>query len=162
MSKQRPLKQRTAGGSSLIELASTIALLSVLIVVCVNISVLLFATLINDQACRDAARAASHAESNGAARTSARAALAAHPIDGYYVTAISIADADVVYQDYAGNPTPEQVPTVQVTTTAQIRLPTPLIFFTAKLGRNGTMPCRATYTFPLTNYSVAIPGESHG
>jgi hypothetical protein len=153
------MKRHTAKGSGLVEFACSICVLSVITLLCLNVCILVFGTVVNDQCCRDAARAASQCNSSATALAVARAAVAAHKTDGYFITAPQVAASGVVYEDFGGRPLPDQVPKVSVTTTCKIRIPAPLLFFQANL-TDGTINSVRTYVFPVTNYNLDIPGES--
>lgn len=149
-----------ANGMQLIELACSAVVLAVVVVFCVDVCVVLLGFMFNDSACRDAARAASQASSASQALQVAQATVAAHKGDGYFCTTPAINPSDVIYQDYNGNITETNVPYTTVTTTCTVRLPAPLLFLGANLKPDGSFQSTCRYTFPITNITMIIPGES--
>ncbi len=143
-------------GSAIIELSIIASLLVVITLLCANVGIIALASTINDSACRDAARAAAQASSSSTALKLAQAAIKAHYADGYFVTQPTINTSAFVYQDYAGNPPPATSPYVQVTTSSNVRIPAPIVFFGAKFGSGGSLTFTRTYTFPIVKTQLYL------
>jgi hypothetical protein len=151
---------RGSRGSQIIEVACSAVVLVVITIFCIDAGVVVLGYMFNDSACRDAARAASQASSATNALLVAKTAVAAHKGDGYFWTTPAITPADVVYNDYGGVITATNVPYVTVTTRSTIKMPAPILFLGARLNNDGTFESICHYTFPITNITMNIPGES--
>ncbi|MBX9722197.1 MAG: hypothetical protein K2X81_12430 [Candidatus Obscuribacterales bacterium] len=151
----RVQQKRNARGASLIELAVVAAYIPLVALISVNLGVGVFAAGVNDNACKDAARAA------GQRSTKEDAIDAAKAIVGRYADTSLLGKPQVlveacdfeVFPDADDNPQPSKGPFVTISTQSVVNLPAPLIFdgttFTSsiKLG--------SSYTFPILN-----PGRS--
>jgi hypothetical protein len=131
-------------------------MITVMALLCTNIGLLIMGAGINDKACRDAARSAAQASNYTAALKAARAALQGHVTDGYFVSAPAMADTDLVYEDFAGNPPTDTSPYVSVTTTTVVRIPAPFMMYGATFGAGGTQTFRRTYTFPSVKTTLYL------
>lgn len=154
--KSRSLRRRPRTGHSAIEFGVAAGMITVMALLCTNIGLLILGAGINDKACRDAARAAAQASNYTAALKQARAALKGHPTDGYFVSTPVMNDADLVYEDFSGNPPPDTSPFVSVTTTTVVKIPAPFIMYGARFGPGGTQTFRRTYTFPIVKTTLYL------
>ena len=163
-------------GSALAEVAAGSVLVVIFVLLVVDAVVLIYASFMNDTACRDAARAASKASPTGLATTTAQqsanslqaaiqaanASLYAHQINNPIVSNPVLYPINTInYQDFNQNTTaptspPGFVPYVSVTTKVNVKLPMPVVFFGQTMlqgGSNNTMTFYRTYTFPIANFS---------
>lgn len=150
--------RRNRCGSTVIELAVTCVTLTVITLLCVDMSVVIFGTCEHDRCCREATRAASKAADQPTAMLMAQAALSASHTDGVYVTQPTFQASDMNFQNYGGSPLPNQVPTVTLTTHSTIKIPANIRFMQSSLfGNNGSINSTMTYVFPLTNVQAPVP-----
>jgi Flp pilus assembly protein TadG len=147
---------RQAKGNTILELATISGLLVVVALLCADIGIVSMGAAMNDQACRDACRAAAQASNMTEATNMARASLKAHTADGYFVTTPSITPGGLVYQDFGGNAPPDTSPYVEVSTRNTVRIPAPVLFFGAKFGQGGTMNFTKKYTFPIVRTTLYL------
>ncbi len=152
----RRQNSRSNRGHLIIELSMITFLIVVVSVLCANIGIVSLATSLNDAACRDAARAAAQASNATAALKLAQAAIKAHSTDGYYVTIPTVDTSSFEYQDYAGNPPANTSPYVKVTTTSQVRIPAPILFFGAQFSKSGKLTFTRTYNFPIVKTQLYL------
>lgn len=145
--------RRKAAGFSFAEVASTSFLIVLLAVFIVSICLLVFACSVNDQACRDAVRAAAQQLNASTATTFAQASVTNHKTDGFFIGKIQL--ASVTYNDFGGNPPTGQCPYVQVTTSVNVTLPVPLYFFGASFTNQFTFS--QTYTSPIIKVKYTLP-----
>jgi Flp pilus assembly protein TadG len=150
------LKQRRKTAHSIIELAMLSVLFAIVAVFTLDIGFVITASQINDEACRDAARAAAQANNYDSAIRLARAALASHKTDGYFVTQPVLDAPSFVYEDYAGDPPENTSPFVTATTSVTVRIPAPVLFIGATFGEGGTMNFQKTYTFPIVKTQLYL------
>lgn len=156
---------RTAGkrsnrGLQLLEVAASATALTVMTVFCLDACIVILGFMFNDAACRDAARAASQTKSATQALLIAQKTAQSHQGDGNFWSTPLVESADVEYQDYGGTFSAVNVPYVTVTTHCSIKLPAPLLFLGADLKPDGSFQSKCSYTFPLTNINLVIPGEA--
>ncbi len=151
-----PGRIRSRAGHSVIEFGVAAGMITVMTLLCTNISLLIMAASVNDKACRDAARAAAQASNYTGALKAARAALKGHPTDGYFVSTPVMNDSDLVYEDFGGNPPPDTSPFVSVTTTTVVRIPAPFLMYGAQFGAGGTQTFRRMYTFPIVKTTLYL------
>ncbi len=152
--------KRSRRGSNIIELASTCLVLTVATILSVDVGTIIFGTIVHNRVCREAARAASVANSQKRAVAIARATLAACQSDGNFLSPITFTDPELQYQDFGGTPKPDEVPIVTLTTHCKIRLPAGVSFCSAVFGATGDqLPSACNYTFPITNYQVPVPAS---
>lgn len=149
-------------GVTVVELAGTAIFFIVLTLLMADIAILVVANQTNNEACRDAARAAGLAPPDKA-RTAADGALTAHQrVDGTFVKALRITQFR-----YNGLPPrwgtadsidPANQPTVFVTTEITVRIPAPIIFFSAEFkGQNGDLAFTSSYLYPILNLETSNP-----
>jgi Flp pilus assembly protein TadG len=148
--------RRSVLGHLVIELSMISFLIVVVSVLCANIGIVSLATSLNDAACRDAARAAAQASNSASALKLAQAAIKAHTTDGYYITVPTVDSSSFEYEDYAGSPPANTSPYVKVTTTAQVRIPAPILFFGAEFSKTGTITFTRTYNFPIVKTQLYL------
>lgn len=142
------------------EVAVSAVALTVMTVFCLDACIVVLGFMFNDAACRDAARAASQASTATAALSIAQTTASSHKGDGYFWTTPAVTASDVVFEDYNGVITATNVPYVTVTTNCSIKMPAPILFLGANLKPDGTFQSTCHYTFPLTNVTLTIPGET--
>jgi hypothetical protein len=151
-------KNRSCKGSHVIELASTSLIMAVLVVMCIDVATIVFGTTVHNRACREACRAAAQGNDQQRAISLARAILSASRTDGYYLSQPTFTDSECDYNDYGGNPQPDEIPTVTLTTHADIKLPAGASFAGALLGApDGVIHSSCNYTFPIMNYQQPVP-----
>jgi hypothetical protein len=84
--------------------------------------------------------------------------LSASSTDGHFLTQPTFTDPELVYNDYNGTPAPTQVPTVTLTTHADIKLPAGASFAGAILGApGGVIHSTCNYTYPIMNFQQKMP-----
>lgn len=152
--------KRNSKGVQLIEVAASAVALTVMTILCIDACIVVLGFMFNDAACRDAARAASQASTSSAALSIAKTTVAAHKGDGLFWSTPVITNSDVEFQDFGGKITATDVPYVTVTTNCAIKMPAPLFFLGSNLKPDGSFNSTCHYTFPLTNITLTIPGES--
>jgi hypothetical protein len=143
-------------GNTIIELAGVSSLLVVIALFCADIGIVSFGASLNDQACRDACRAAAQGSDVATATNMAKASLKAHLADGYFITTPAMKAGGLVYEDFSGSPPPDTSPYVEVTTSNTVRIPAPVLFFGAKFGKGGTMNFSKKYTFPIVRTTLYL------
>lgn len=149
----RGLRKR---GHNIIELAMLSVLFVVFAIFALDIGFVIMGSQMNDAACRDAARAAAQGNSYANALNLARAALAGHRPDGYFVTQPTLDTGAFQYEDFSGSPPPDTSPYVTVTTSTTVRIPAPVFFIGASFGKDGTMRFSKTYTFPIVKTTLYL------
>lgn len=153
MKKLHLSKYRNSSGFSFIEVAISSFLVMILAVIAINISILVFACAVNDKACRDAVRAAAQQPNAAKAQNFAIASIKNHKTDGFFISQIQLTNFN--YNDFNGAPPPGQCPLVQVTTSVDVTLPAPLIFFGTSL--TNKMKFSQIYTSPIIKTKVVMP-----
>lgn len=150
-------------GSSIIELAATGFILSVMAVISLNIGILIFAAWMNDAACRDAARAAAQQSNENNAKAAAVLAakqfgsdssIIAHPVVLFSGDKFSWQ----TFPDDEGRPQPSKGPRVKVSTSLNTKLPVPL-FFNGSVGFTDLIVFNQSYTYPILNPDQDDAGE---
>lgn len=170
---------------ALAEVAAGAVLTTIFLLLVIDAVVLIYASFMNDTACRDAARAASKTASTQQASTtaqqSANSALAAlqaansslyaHQISNPFVSNPTLYPSNTInYQDFQqGTTTPTSppgfVPYVTVTTMVNVKLPMPVVFFGQTMlqgGSNNTMTFYRSYTFPIAHLSPTNNSSDNG
>lgn len=148
---------RSQHGMGSAELASSCMILVVVTLLCLNMSVTMLASLNNERACRDAARAAAQTDNFDDALKAAQAAVTSYQGDGYFVTTPTVETSLTHYEDFSGMPpTPDQLPYVRITTKTTVRVPAPIIFFNAKMGNGETMTFYRECTFPIVRTKLYL------
>ncbi len=139
-------------GSAVIEIVITLSLMIVLAALGADLSLITYAMFLNDQACRDATRAAAQQSSSATALQAAQVQIKVHATDGFFVSQpqlVSQSSPNFVYNDYAGNVPANQSPYVTVTTSVNIKLPAPIFFWGNNFMPNGSMKFVRQYTYPI-------------
>ena len=141
---------RRSKGHAVIELSCSAFLLLVFTILTSDVCIVIFGAYQNDQACRDAARAAAQGQDQIQSTKLAIAALKAHAGDGYYFSNPAI-QGIVTYIAYGGSPPPNRSPFVQLTTSTVARMPfAPLQFANGPIFvKNGTVTFTQSYAFPI-------------
>lgn len=140
-------------GMSLFELVGLGFVLILVTLMALNVGLLLFAAWLNDNACREATRAAAQQDSVEAAREAARLAC-----QNFVTSAGSIINSPEVlldkdhfeyetFPDEDGKPQLDKGPFVKVSTRLESRLPAPILFTAS--GLSNKISFAQTYTFPL-------------
>jgi hypothetical protein len=147
--RRRTIRNSQSGLTSL-EVVLMGVLCAVVAVVTIDMAMVMWGYTFNDQACRDAARAAAAATNPDTGYRAAQAALEVHRADGAIVTD-PICDRlanpnDFIFVDKP----PDGMPYVQVTTRAQVHVPFAFDLW-GKLSQFGNVKCAKTYLFPLLN-----------
>lgn len=153
MRKKLSAGRRNIDGASSMELAVGAILMITFSVLAINMILLNFAMCLNDAVCRDACRAAAQTNNVTSAIQAANAQLKLHATDGVFVSQPVLASTgspDFVYNDYSGNPPANQSSYVTVTTSVNVKVPAPIVFFGATFySKNGTLQMKRRYTFPI-------------
>jgi hypothetical protein len=134
-----------------IDLTLTTMLVSALGAIGANATVIILACNVNDAACRDATRAAAQTTSSTQALMAAQAQLTIHSTAAFFVSqpALSSTNApDFVYNDFGGNPPTDTSPYVAVSTSVNISIPAPILFFGTKFG-SAPIVYKKRYVFPI-------------
>ena len=148
MSPRGRLTQRKQSGvGGFIELFAFALFIIVLALLGLDICMAIFGASINDNACRDATRAATSADNKPKALNMAKTALKAHPTDGRFITQPSLVSLE--YQDWNGSPPTDTSPYVSVTTETTVSVPAPIFFFGATFIKDGKAQFFQKYTFPI-------------
>jgi hypothetical protein len=173
-------KVRTSSGSaSMVELVCAMVALVPLTLFAVNIGYVIFADYINDAACREAARAASAQTSLTPATGAAATVIQSFQIAGGLIPSPVLAGVLFLPNppnvDSNGAPidilsitgpnatpaiTPDQGPSVLVSTTMQVNVPAPLII--GSQGLTNSLTLTSTYTFPVLNGNDPDPNNTDG
>lgn len=143
--------RRNSHGTMLIDLVFTTMLVSALGAIGANAAVIILACNVNDAACRDAARAAAQTTSAAQALMAAQTQLTIHSTGSSFVTQPELSSSsspDFIYNDYGGSPPPDTSSYVAVTTTVNISIPAPIMYFGTRFG-SGPILYRKRYVFPI-------------
>jgi hypothetical protein len=150
-------KIRTARGTHTVELACVLLVFAVVTILCADIGIICLANSTNDQACRDACRAAAQGSDYGTALKLANAAIKQHKISSPYFGAPTIDMGEFEYQDFGGSPPPDTSPYVRVATSMTVRVPAPVNFAGAKFyPDDGTTKVRKLYEFPIVKTQLYL------
>lgn len=159
---QRISHIRTNRGSAIIEVASIAFIITFMTIFALNIFVALLGVVANDQACRDASRAAARGKTAAEAYRLASTAVVAHTSINSWISQNPLTEADVTYDSFSGNINDIQsgtsIPCVTVKTTSRTKIPAPFLFFGALQGDYIT--AEASYSYPITSLTASIPGEN--
>jgi len=155
-------KTRSQGGSSFIEVAISSVALGIIVLFGMDAYVWTQAFMINDLACRDAARAAAQARPPSGANTIAAYSAAAQQAADRELKVMHINTAgpyiknpqlvSCVWNGVGPGdplPAPPATPTVTVQTSIDMMLPFPLFFMSQQVAPGGKLVFRRSYTFPL-------------
>ncbi|MBX9573538.1 MAG: hypothetical protein K2X77_31845 [Candidatus Obscuribacterales bacterium] len=143
-------------GHTLVELSMLSVLFVIMAVLSLDVGYVLMGSEVNDRACRDAARAAAQGDNYATALRLAQVAVIPHRADGVYVSSPTVDTAQFTYQDFGGDPPPNESPFVSVTTRANVRIPAPIFFLGSGFGQNGTMQFSKTYVFPIVKTQLFL------
>jgi Flp pilus assembly protein TadG len=161
--KRRSRKRSHRGAVSFMEIAMGSFLLLICVFFGLDAYVWMQAYMINDMACRDAARAAAAAQPQTstttlaawqqAATDAANAQLRLHINNGPYISNPQL--VNINWNDYNQvYPPPPQTPNVTVTTSIDFNLPAPIFFMGNMVMQGGggqKLTFRRTYVFPIIN-----------
>jgi len=145
------LKRKTHA-SAFIEIAISLSVMILLTALGSDLTLITLGMFLNDKACRDATRAAAQQSSSSSALTAAQTQLKVHSTDGIFIsqpTLVSQSSPDFVYNDYGGNPPANQSSFVTVTTTVNIKLPAPILFYGVSFLPSGFVQFTRRYTYPI-------------
>ncbi len=126
-----------------------------------DIGMIMLADSTCERAARDAARAAAAGSDATEAQNMAQACLISHRLNNSFITDPTLDLASFKYDDYGGNPPPDQSPYVEVTTSVSVKLPAPILFGQASLNMNsngGRMALRKRYHFPIIKTKLYLGG----
>lgn len=154
------IRSRSSRGAHTVELACVLLIFAIVSVLCADIGIICLASSTNDQACRDACRAAAQGTDYGSALKLANAAIKSHQINSPYFGTPTIDMAEFVYEDFAGQPPPNTSPYVRVATSMTVKVPAPVNFAGAKFyPDDGTTRVRKLYEFPIVKTQLYLPGN---
>src|SRR5580658_4843340 len=114
-SSAKARSRRASGVAGYIEIIASALFVVVLALLGLDICLAIFGASMNDHACRDAARAASGANSQAKAWSLAQAAMKMYHPDGYFISAPQLVASGFAYNDYNGAPPADTSPYVTVT-----------------------------------------------
>lgn len=157
----RNAKDRRNTGASVIELSVGAFLFATFSAISVDLCLCVIANGVNNQACRDAARAAGLAAPKDALQA-AQAALNVHQkIDGAFIKRLKI--TKFIYNSTAPNGTanvqdPANQPMVSVGSEITVAVPVPAFLVSAKFDTNNTFITFASdYLYPVLNADLVLP-----
>lgn len=138
---------RKSSGNVSIEFAVALPMIALVLCLVVNLTITLLSGRANDQACRDAARAAAQCDDAQTALAAARAAAAGHVFFGRTPRIIA---EQFSYDTNGGVPLPNTGagPTVRVVTAFKADLPFIARFYGAGFDTD-TLEFKREYTFPI-------------
>ncbi|MBX9669443.1 MAG: hypothetical protein K2X93_17610 [Candidatus Obscuribacterales bacterium] len=142
---------RRQQGTAFAEVAVVGFIMTLVLAFILDIAIALMAFSVVDRACRDAARAAAQGQSRDEARQMAAAIANDHLSASPLVTAPIV--TNVVYEDFGGDPSPDQCPFVEVTTSATASVPAPLFLFGTS-GTNRPLTLAKRYRFPIVKLKM--------
>lgn len=155
---QQTRTKRGARGAHTVELACVLIVFAIVAVLCVDIAIICLANSTNDQACRDACRAAAQGKDYATALKLAQAAIKAHTVTSPYFGTPTLDMAEFQYQDFGGDPPPNTSPYVRLATYMTVKVPAPVNFGGAKFyPNNGTTQVRKMYEFPIVKTTLYLP-----
>lgn len=150
---KRKFRSRNNAGSVAFELSAGALVTMAIVAFSLNVCFAMIAYGLNDHACRDAARAAAQGQTQSEAQSLASAIIKSYNSGSSSMTPITV--VNVSYQDFGGNPAPQDVPMVSVSTKASINLPAPIAIFGRDVfGR--VLPVQKQYTFPIVRLKTNI------
>jgi hypothetical protein len=148
---------RRPRGAHTVELACVLIVFAVVTVLCADIGIICLASSTNDQACRDACRAAAQGSDYSSALRLANAAMKAHKLSSPYFGTPTLDMAEFQYNDFGGNPPPDTSPYVRVATFMTVKVPAPVNFAGAKFyPDDGTTKVRKLYEFPIVKTQLYL------
>ncbi|MBX9567486.1 MAG: hypothetical protein K2X77_01265 [Candidatus Obscuribacterales bacterium] len=156
---------RNERGSSIVELGAIAFIMPVIMLICVNVGVMVFAAYINDSACRDAARAAAQRSNPSDAYQVANIVVKNHSATcGGLISSLVLLGQDpgpvgtatgssFEYNSFADPTTGEsnidEGPYVKVTTQLLASLPAPIVFDGASF--TNQVKFKQSYIFPIVH-----------
>lgn len=140
---------RGARGTVFAEVVVSAFILIMLALFCVDVGMGIVAYSLNDRACRDAARMACKG------KTASQATDLANAVLKTYESAALVSQPQVESIDYQPTPGQNQIPFVTVTTTAEFRIPAPILLIGQKSGDKFVL--RKRYTFPIVTLQETPP-----
>ncbi len=151
---RKPGRQR---GSMIAELAVACLLFIPISILGSSMLICEMATSLNDRACRDAARVAAEAPDFATALKRAQAAIASHASCGPVYGPVRLDTSKFIFEDYYGNPPPNELPYVSVTTIMPCITPAPIKIFGVQIGMAQSVNFTRTYRFPIVKLKLYIP-----
>jgi hypothetical protein len=152
------LDRRTSRGAHTVELACVLIVFAIVTVLSVDIGIVCLANSTNDQACRDACRAAAQGKDYATALKLAQAAIKSHAIQSPYFGTPTLDMAEFQYNDFGGDPPPNTSPYVRLATYMTVKVPAPVNFAGAKFyPGNGQTQVRKEYEFPIVKTQLYLP-----
>lgn len=157
---------RSQRGSSIVELGAIAFIMPIVMLICVNVGVMVFAAYLNDSACRDAARAAAERGTASDAFQVANIVVKNHSATcGGLISSLVLLGADpgpvasstgaFEYNKFAdpvtGQSQIDEGPYVKVTTQLLASLPAPIVFDGTSF--TNQVKFRQSYTFPIVSSS---------
>lgn len=156
-------KLRSSKGSSIVELGAIAFIMPVVMLICVNVGVMVFAAYLNDSACRDAARAAAARGNASDAYQVANIVVKNHSATcGGLISSLVLLGEEpgpagaasgesFEFNNFADSVTGEsqidQGPYVKVTTQLLASLPAPIVFDGTSF--TNQVKFKQSYTFPI-------------
>ncbi len=165
---------RRQRGSSIVELGAIAFIMPVVMLICVNVGVMVFAAYLNDSACRDAARAAAERSSASDAYQVANIVVKNHSATcGGLISSLILLGAapgpltsstggDFEFNNFSdpvtGQSLIDEAPYVKVTTQLLASLPAPIVFDGTSF--TNQVKFRQSYTFPIISRSSGADDSS--
>jgi hypothetical protein len=150
--------RRSRRGNHVVELACVLIAFAIVAVLCVDIGIVCLAASTNDQACRDACRAAAQGSDYASSLRLAQASLRSHAVNSPYFGTPTLDISEFEYQDFGGSPPPNTSPYVKVATSMTVRVPAPVNFAGARFyPDDGTTQVRKMYEFPIVKTQLYLP-----
>jgi Flp pilus assembly protein TadG len=143
--------KRNNKGSAAIEIAAGALVTIIIVAFALNICLILIHYDVNDQTCRDAARAAAQGSSQSEAQALAQTVIRAHNTANNFLSPIAV--SGFVYTDFGGQPPAGTSPFVTVATTSLVNTPVPMDLFGATLFSR-VLTVRKSYTFPIVRLNA--------
>ena len=156
---------RSQRGSSIIELGAIAFIMPLVMLICVNVGVMVFAAYLNDSACRDAARAAASRSNASDAYQVANIVVKNHSATcGGLISSLVLLGSEPApvgsatssffeFNNFENPVTGEsqidEAPYVKVTTQLLASLPAPIVFNGSSF--TNQVSFRQSYTFPILN-----------
>lgn len=150
-------RTRSRGGHNIVELACCLLGFAIVSVLSVDIGIVCLASSTNDEACRDAARAAAQGTTYATALGLAQSSMLSHKANSPYMSDPTVDTSVFEYQDFGGSPPPNTSPYVEVTSYMTVRVPAPVNFAGLQFyPSNGNTQVRKTYQFPIVKTQLYL------
>lgn len=152
---------RRSQAASVIELTVGAFMFATFSAISVDLAICIAASGVNNQACRDAARAAGLARPTEA-RSAANASLKVHQkVDGDFIKELKITkftyNGSAPYGS-ADSQDPANQPMVSVSSQITVELPAPVFLFGSEFAvRNGKLSFISSYQYPILNTDITLP-----